>query len=104
MQIHEEAHRKAELEAAAVQRERQRAAEEAARLAVEAQQRVLSMQQIQAQQEAEAKKKYAPTSLLPTCAEYANTESSTLQAACCNAIKICFAPPHDGNNALGLQK
>ena len=56
-QIHEEAQRKAELEAAAVQRERQRAAEEAARLAAAAQQRALSMHQIQAQQEAEAKKK-----------------------------------------------
>lgn len=59
VQIHEEAQRKAELEAAAVQRERQRAAEEAAQLAAAAQQKATSMHQIQAQQEAEAKKKYA---------------------------------------------
>ena len=57
VQIHEEAQRKAEAEAAAVLEERQRASEEAAHLAAAAKQRAQSMHQIQAQQESEAKKK-----------------------------------------------
>ncbi len=57
-QIHEEAQRKAEAEAAAVLEERHRASEEAARMAAAAKQRAHSMHQIQAQQESEAKKKY----------------------------------------------
>ena len=59
MQIHEEAQRKAEAEAAAVLQERQRAAEEAAHMAAAARQRALTVHQVQAQQEAEARKKYA---------------------------------------------
>ncbi|KAL3155594.1 Envelope glycoprotein gp160 [Trebouxia sp. C0009 RCD-2024] len=55
--IHEEAQRKAEAEAAAVLQERQRAAEEAERMAVAARQRALTVHQIQAQQEAEARRK-----------------------------------------------
>jgi len=58
VQIHEEAQRKAEAEAAAVLEERHRASEEAARMAAAAKQRAHSMHQIQAQQESEAKKKY----------------------------------------------
>lgn len=58
-QIHEEAQRKAEAEAAAVLEERQKAGEEAARMAAAAKQRAQSMHQIQAQQESEAKKKCA---------------------------------------------
>lgn len=59
VQIHEEAQHKAEAEAAAVLQERQWAAEEALRMAAAAKQRALSVHQIQAQQEAEARKKYA---------------------------------------------
>ena len=58
VQIHEEAQRKAEAEAAAVVQEQQRAAEEAERLAAAAKQRALTVHQIQAQREAEARKKY----------------------------------------------
>lgn len=64
VQIHEEAQRKAEAEAAAVLEERQKAGEDAARMAAAAKQRAQSMHQIQAQQESEAKKKCA---LLPFC-------------------------------------
>lgn len=60
MQIHEEAQRKAEAEAAAVLQERQRAAEEAKGMAAAARQRALTVHQIQAQQEAEARRKYDP--------------------------------------------
>ena len=69
MQIHEEAQRKAEAEAAAVLEERHRASEEAARMAAAAKQRAQSMHQIQAQQESEAKKKYELLSkhFLPHC-------------------------------------
>ena len=59
LQIHEEAERKAEAEAAAVLQERQRAAEEAERMAAAAKQRASTVHQIQAQREAEARKKYA---------------------------------------------
>ena len=59
VQIHEEAQRKAEAEAAAVLEERHRASEEAARMAAAAKQQAHSMHQIQAQQESEAKKKCA---------------------------------------------
>ena len=57
VQIHEEAQRKAEAEAAAVLQEQQRAAEESERLAAAAKQRALTVHQIQAQREAEARKK-----------------------------------------------
>ena len=57
VQIHEEAQRKAQAEAAAVVQEQQRAAEESERLAAAAKQRALTVHQIQAQREAEAKKK-----------------------------------------------
>ena len=57
VQIHEEAQRKAEAEEAAVLQERQRAAEEAERMAAAARQRAMTVHQIQAQQEAEARRK-----------------------------------------------
>lgn len=62
VQIHEEAQRKAEAEAAAVIQEQQRAAQEAERLAAAAKQRALTVHQIQAQREAEARKKYGAPS------------------------------------------
>lgn len=60
VQIHEDAQRKAEAEAAAVVQEQQQAAEEAERLAAAAKQQALTVHQIQAQREAEARKKYDP--------------------------------------------
>ena len=72
MQIHEEAQRKAEAEAAAVIQEQQRAAQEAERLAAAAKQRALTVHQIHAQREAEARKKYGAPScclgVMPLCA------------------------------------
>lgn len=90
VQIHEEAQRKAELEAAAVQRERQHAAEEAARLAAAAQQRALSMHQIQAQQEAEAKRKYALLDLLHTCCRCSENNQDCLSGEVCPARQFAL--------------
>ena len=65
VQIHEEAQRKAEAEAAAVVQEQQQAAEEAEHLAAAAKQRASTVHQIQVQREAEARKKCDPTPKSP---------------------------------------
>ena len=62
-QIHEEAQRKAEAEAAAVMQARQAAASQSQLKAHQAEERYVSFTIIQAQQESEAKKRYSDFSL-----------------------------------------